>query len=131
MDFLDNATAANGIFTLNGSTTKFGDGGNITFNFGATASNGLFTVNGGQKPDTFGSSVVFFGFDFTGQIVSAGTATIINNGGNGANSYGGRTSFNDVSTGRSGPACRQWRREWRSGGFIAFNYGADGGEARI
>ncbi len=27
MDFLDNATAANGIFTLNGATTKFGDGG--------------------------------------------------------------------------------------------------------
>jgi len=131
MDFFDNATAANGIFTLNGPTTKFGGEGKITFNDGATAANGLFTVNGGQKPDTFGSSVVFFGFDFTGQIVSAGTATIINNGGNGANSYGGHTSFMDASTADQARLVANGGVNGGRGGFIALIYGADGGEAQI
>jgi autotransporter-associated beta strand protein len=131
MDFLDNATAANGIFTLNGATTRFGDGGKITFNYGATAANGLFTVNGGQEPDTVGSSVLFVGFDFTGQIVSAGTATIINNGGNGANSYGGYTSFQDDSTADRARLVANGGVNGGRGGFIAFNYGSDGGEAQI
>jgi autotransporter-associated beta strand protein len=136
MLFADDATAANGIFTLNGPTTSFAETANIILSDGATAGNGFFTVNGGPQPDTSGGSVIFEGFTFTGQIVSAGTATFINNGGNGANSFGGSTSF--ISFG--GPAAATASQallvanggeNGGGGGTIRFSGGADGGEARV
>ena len=133
MLFTDNATAANGIFTLNGPVGKFADGANITFFDGATAGNGFFTVNGGQQADAIdGSAVNFEGFNFTGQIVSAGTATIINNGGNGANARGGRTSFLfEAATASQAHLVANGGQNGGGGGQITFDSDTDGGEARI
>jgi autotransporter-associated beta strand protein len=85
----------------------------------------------GQKPDTFGSSVLFFGLTFTGQIVSAGTATFIHNGDKGTNSYGGHTSFQDAPTVDQVRLVANGGESGGRGGFIAFIYGGDGGEAQI
>jgi len=90
-------------------------------------------VNGGQQADAIdGSAVNFEGFNFTGQIVSAGTATIINNGGNGANARGGRTSFLfEAATASQAHLVANGGQNGGGGGQITFDSDTDGGEARI
>ena len=131
MLFIGNATAANAIFTLNGSTTSSSPPANIVFIgiFGdiCTAANGFFTVNGGQRPGTSGGSVFFNGFNGT-QVVSAGRATLINNGGNGRDSVGGQTAFlTDWTTASQATLVANGGVN----GTIAFYGNSDGGEARI
>ena len=132
MLFIGNATAANAIFTLNGSTTSSSETANITFfGFASTAANGFFTVNGGQEPGTSGGSVFFNGFNGT-QVVSAGRATLINNGGNGRDSVGGQTAFlTDWTTASQATLVANGGVNGGGGGTIAFYGNSDGGEARI
>jgi autotransporter-associated beta strand protein len=101
------------------------------FYYGApTAGNAVFTINGGQKPGSPGCEVVFLGS--SGDIISAGTATFINNGGNGANSFGGFTEFNSEGTTASqARLIANGGENGGGGGDIFFVYGSDGGEAQI
>ena len=131
--FRGNATAANGAFTLNGATNtnfNFGEPQNITFEDGATADHGLFTVNGGQEPDTFGCSVTF-GFTSGGLIISAGHATLINNGGQAANADGGGTTFLGSTTAEQAHLIANGGANGGEGGHIYFFSDADGGEAQL
>ena len=72
--------------------------GEISFEDAATAGNGFFTVMGGQTSG-LGGEVLFSGSTFTGLITTAGNATIINEGGQGAGSIGGHTEFATSATG--------------------------------
>ncbi len=121
--FTDLATAANSIFTLNGPITGSGEAGNVTFNYASTAANSVFTINGG--------TLVFYGFNFTEFIVSAGASTLINNGGTGAGALGGCTFFEDASTASQARLIANGGVDGGGGGDIEFLPGADGGEAQI
>ncbi len=129
--FCDHATAANSSFTLNGPTQMDGEAGNVTFNDASTAANSVFTINGGSIAGPSGGSVLFYGFDFTGLIVSAGAATLINQGGTGAGALGGRTVFDDASTASQARLVANGGADGGAGGNLQFTSGADGGEAQI
>jgi len=115
MGFSGNATAGNGIFVLNPTT-------GIEFHDSATGRDGFFMNMGGG---------VDFGFTFTGLITTAGNATIINEGGNGAGSYGGATFFYTASTAGQALLVANGGENGGGPGFIKFNNDSDGGEAQI
>lgn len=100
MTFRNDATAENGVFILNPTT-------GVTFQDAATGGNGFFMNMGGV--------VDFTGSTFTGLITTAGNATIINEGGDGAGSYGGATIFSTSSTVGPSPDRGERRtKRWRS-----------------
>jgi hypothetical protein len=115
MGFSGNATAGNGVFILNAAT-------GVEFQDFATAGNGFFMCMGG-------------GVDFInytpGRIATAGNATIINQGGNGAGSYGGGTIFYQGSTGGQALIVANAGENGGGPGLIKFDSDSDGGEAQI
>jgi autotransporter-associated beta strand protein len=63
--------------------------------------------------------------------VSAGTATLINNGGDGPDSLGGQTIFESYSTASQATIIANGGTNGGEGGIIMFEGAADGAEARI
>jgi len=130
IQFIDHSTAGKGTFTLNSSSKPSSESAHIYFNYSATAGNGLFTVNGGRKADVTGATIQFFGSP--PGTINAGTATIINNGGNGAGSIGGYTSFyNPQASASEAVLIANGGVNGGGGGLINFYGEADGGKARI
>lgn len=100
--FVDSATAANGTFTVNGTTGPgTGNPGSVVFTADGSPNGGvstpgdaIFTNNGGAVGNSLGGTVVIF--------YTAENATFINNGGTASNAGGGLTRFFGDGTGGQG-----------------------------
>ncbi len=130
MGFSGNATAGNGVFTLNGASVCCTET-EIIFQDSATGGNGFFTAMGGQGPSALGSEVLFWGFDFTGLITTAGNATIINEGATAANARGGITEISTAATAGQALIVANGGTNGGGPGEIFFFDDGDGGEAQI
>ncbi|OYW17967.1 MAG: hypothetical protein B7Z52_05860 [Burkholderiales bacterium 12-64-5] len=82
MQFFDNSTAANGIFTSNGGTVSGALGGVTAFSGSSQAASGQFTANGGTTTGADGGVTFFTNFS------TAASATLIANGGTGGGNGG-------------------------------------------
>ena len=142
--FGDFATAGNAVFVLNPGTGPQLDSGSMGFSGNATAGNGIFILNpttgiefldaataGNGFFMNMGGGVDFGGFTSTGLITTAGNATIINEGGNGAGSYGGAAIFYTASTAGQALLVANGGKNGGGPGGIHFNNDSDGGEAQI
>ncbi len=130
MFFSDNATAGNGVFTVNGAkdccTLPL-----ITFSDASTAGNGFFNNVGGRAPSGWGGRILFSGDTSTGLTTTAGNATIINDGGNGAGSGGSVTVIDSAATGAQARLVAYGGRNSGGAGYISIADNGDGGQAQV
>ena len=142
--FGDFATAGNAVFVLNPGTGPQLDSGSMGFSGNATAGNGLFILNpttgiefldaataGNGFFMNMGGGVDFGDFSSGGPITTAGNATIINEGGNGAGSFGGGTFFYTSSTAGQALLVATGGENGGGPGHANFDNDSDGGEAQI
>ncbi|MEO7165800.1 MAG: autotransporter-associated beta strand repeat-containing protein [Chthoniobacterales bacterium] len=131
IDFLGYSTAANGVFTLEGVSQIDFDGPQLDFYEGSTAGNSVITVTGGLGPGIFSGRIFFNGNSSGFDPASAGSATCINNGGQGLDAQGGYTAFFVNATAGQARLIANSGVEGGKGGFIAFYTVSDGAEAEI
>jgi autotransporter-associated beta strand protein len=142
--FGDFATAGNAVFVLNPGRGPQLDSGSMGFGGNATAGNGLFILNpttgiefldaataGNGFFMNMGGGVDFGDFSSTGPITTAGNATIINEGGNGAGSFGGGTFFLSGATAGQALLVANGGENGGGPGHANFDNDSDGGEAQI
>jgi len=88
--FVDNATAANGVYTLEGGKNSNQTGAAATFLSESVGGNGTFTVNGGQVAGGGGASATFI------ETSSADQATLTATGGVAGGDGGGIYFYDDT-----------------------------------
>jgi autotransporter-associated beta strand protein len=120
--FGDNSTAGSGTFTLNGGTGA--QAGFIIFTSSASADNGTFTINGSMS----GPAAASVQFVLT---ATAGSATLINNGGTASGAQGGATYFYSTSTAGNAALIANDGQNGGLPGVIQFNNDSTGGTARV
>ena len=119
-------TAASGIFTNNGGMVSGAYGGYTTFSTGATAANGTFTNNGGMASGAFGGAVTFYDASSTDS-----NGTFINNGGAVDGALGGKTVVSYTSTAGSATLIANGGQGGGQGGTIVFEDRSTGGTSRV
>ena len=92
LQFLANASAGSGAFTVTGGSTNGGYGGGVEFHGTSSAGTGTFTADGATASGASGGGVAFFGAS------TAGSATLIANG-SATSGAGGSIYFVDDSLG--------------------------------
>ena len=125
IEFLDSASAGQGIFTNEGSALSGGSGGETLFFFTSTAGQGTFNNQTGQVSGSGGGGTIYYSS-------SQGGNAVLNSIGAGLEGAGpGFTLFTDKSSAGSSTLIAMGGSNGGDGGLIEFESNSAGGAARV